>query len=646
VRVGAASPGWTRPSLVALILALGAACSVACVSSKKNETTATSAIADTPENKPFGDIDRGAIDSRISPCVDFYAYACGGWTNTPRIPDDEAMWSKGFHETRARNEKILHGLLERDSVEPPADEPYSAQLGDFFASCMDDTAIDARGDVELEQLLDAIDTRDPDALAKSVAHLHLLGVPALFVFEPEPDLHDAHRIAAVVRQPARTRTSDAVEEKLLSTFEARSVLHDASTAPQIVDPIALVKIAPNFRWKTYFSELGISPPSVIHVATPNYLSAMDRIIAKASADDLRATLRSDLVHALAPFSTHTRARADLEQRARETGVHALPERSKFCAREADALLGDVLSVAFARRAVTDADLMSARALTASMTSAMQAEIDSLPWMDSQTRAVARKKIESLSIAIGIPAEKPAYGDFLLERTSFLSDVLQLRTRATRSKLATIGHASDPAAWRISGATANAYFDPRKNELVIPAGILAPPIFDERDRHAFAFESIIGHELTHALDGRFDENGNAVSWWSAQTSDQYRERLACVRRDLESASATEKLDLHVSQILDESVADSGGLRLAYAAMKRESASDDQARDQAFFLAFAQLWCTELRPEALANFVADNPHPPPRVRVNRTLADMPELAKAFSCKEGDVMTKKPADRCEIW
>ncbi|MEO7113000.1 MAG: M13 family metallopeptidase [Polyangiaceae bacterium] len=634
-----------RIRAASLFVALGFASSAAC-GRKKIETIGTSAIADTPENKPFSDIDRDAIDSRVSPCVDFYAYACGGWTSTPRIPDDEAMWSKGFHEARTRNEKILRSILERDTVDPPASEPYSAQLGDFFASCMDDTAIDAHGEAELDQLLDTIDTRDPDALAKSVAHLHLLGVPALFVLEPEPDLHNAHRIAAVVRQPPPARSSDALDEKLFSAYEARSVLHDTSRASQIVDAAALVKIAPNFRWKTYFSELGISPPSAIHLATPAYLSAMDRIIAKASADELHATLHEDLLHALAPFSTHTLAKADLEQRSRETGVHTLPERSKFCAREADALLGGALSVAFVRRAMTDADLARARALSVAMTSVLQSEIDSLAWMDSQTRAVARKKIESLSIAIGIPAEKPARADFTLERSSFLSDVVQLRARATRIKLATIGHASDPTAWRISGSTVNAYFDPRKNELVIPAGILAPPIFDERDRHAFAFESILGHELVHALDGRFDENGNDASWWSAQTLARYHERLACVRRDLEAASASEKLDLQVSQILDESVADSGGLRLAYRAMKRESATDEKTRDQAFFTAFAQLWCTELRPEALANFVADDPHPPPHVRVNRALRDLPELAKAFSCNDGDAMTKKPADRCDVW
>jgi predicted metalloendopeptidase len=636
VRAGAAS----------LLVALGMASIVACVRPKKNETTATSAIADTPENKPFNDVDAAAIDSRVSPCADFYAYACGGWTRASRIPDDEAMWSKGLSEARARNEKILRAILEHDSVDPPADEPYSARLGDFFASCMDQTAIDARGDGELTQLLDTIDTRDPDALAKSVAHLHLLGVPALFVLEPEPDLHDARRVQAVVRQPPLAHPADGVERKLFSAFEARSVLHDANAAPQVVDAAALAKIAANFQWKTYFSELGISAPSVIHVATPNYLSAMDRIVAKSSADDLRVTLRNELLHALAPFSTHTRARAELEQTSRETGVHVLPERSKLCVREADALLGDALSVSFARRTMTDADLTRARHLTISMMSVMQTEIDSLAWMDSPTRQVARKKIEALSIAIGIPGEKPANGDLTLARASFLSDIVQLRTRATRTRLATIGRASDPAAWRFSGSTTNAYFDPRQNQLVIPAGILAPPIFDPRDVHSFAFEAILGHELMHALDARFDENGNAVSWWSAQTSAQYRERVACVRRDLEAAAATEKIDLHVNQILDESIADSGGLRLAYRAMRRESAADDQARDQAFFTAYAQLWCTEMRPDALASFIADNPHPPPRVRVNRALRDMPELAKAFSCKDGSTMTKKPADRCDVW
>jgi predicted metalloendopeptidase len=625
----------------------------ACARSKKIEITSTSAIADTPENKAFGDVDRDAIDLSVSPCADFYAYACGGWMKKTRIPDDEGMWSRSFHEVRARDESMLRAILERDAVAPPADEPYSAPLGDFFASCMDETAIDARGDAELTSLLDDIDTRDADAIAKTIAHLHLLGVPALFVLEPEPDLRDANKVAAVIRQPPLTRASDPLAKELSSGLEARSVFHDASARAQVVDANGLAKIAPNFPWKTYFFALGISPPPAIHVATPNYFSTMNRVLTEIEAtpterDALRTMLRAELLHALAPTSSRAIADGDFQRARNEMGAISIAPRWKRCVRAADALLGDALAVPFARAAFGDEASARAHAITTSLISDMRAEVDSLSWMDADTRLRAQKKLATLSVSIGNPHEKPDYGALSLGRASFLANDLRVREWVAGKRLAAIGRATDRDAWRFSASTANAYFDPRKNELVIAAGILTPPIFDARDRETFAFDFIVGHELTHAIDRRFNENGNEDDWWSLQATAQFQERVACVRRDLETIAANEKIALHVNQILDESVADSGGLELAYRKMAAEhplAASESKARDQAFFTAFAQLSCTQFRPEALATFVAENAHAPPRIRVNRAVTDRPELADAFSCKDGDAMTKLPAARCVL-
>ncbi len=634
-----------------LVSAFALTALAACARSKKIETTSISAIPDTPENKAFGDVEGDALDVSVSPCADFYAYACGGWMKKTHIPDDEGMWSRSFHEVRARDESMLRAILERDTVAPPADEPYSAQLGDFFASCMDETAIDASGDAPTNALLDSIDTHDANAIASTIAHLHLLGVPALFVLEPEPDLSDANRVAAVVRQPPLAHVADPIEKELSSGMEARSVFHDANASAQIVGANGLATIAPNFRWKTYFFALGISPPPVIHVATPNYLSTMNRILTEVEAaptkrDALRTMLRAELLHALAPTSSRAISVADFQSTRNETGAASIAPRWKRCVRRADALLGDALAVPFARNAIDDEGSARANAITQSLISDMRTEVDSLSWMDSDTRLRAQKKLATLSVSIGSPLEKPTYGALSLGRASFLANDLHAREWAARRKLATIARATDRDAWRFSASTANAYFDPRKNELVIAAGILAPPIFDARDSETFAFDIIVGHELTHAIDRRFDENGNEHDWWSPQASTQFQKRVACVRRDLETIASNEKIALRVNQILDESVADSGGLELAYRKMAAEhpvAASEIKARDQAFFTAFAQLWCTKFRPEALATFVAENAHAPPHVRVNRAVRDRPELANAFACKDGDAMTKLPAARC---
>ena len=648
-------------------------------------------IESVAENKPIDDGGSSAIDSAIAPCTDFYLHACGGWIRDTPIPDDEGMWSRSFHETARRNDETLRAILERDAARPSVEEPFADQLGDFYSSCLDETAIDALGDRELNALLDQVDTSDAEHLATAIAHATLLGVPSLFVLTPEPDLTESRRTGAVLRQPpltlpessyrdplilaaltshvtkmfelvgdtparATVEAASAVdlERALADAFESRAVFRNSSHAPVIVDAAALSRPALNFPWKSYFAGLGVEP-STLHVATPHYLAALNGVLAQAlqrapSRDALRSLLRWQLLHALAPTLSSALSREDSELSRLRTGATAISPRWKRCVQVTEDVLGEALAEAFTRDVIGAATIERAHRLTATVASATREEVAALPWMDAPTRVVAIDKIARLQLVIGDPPPSANYAALSLGRSSFLSNVLRAREFKARRELASIGHPTRPTE-RIFAATPNASFDPRSNALVLLPGILSAPAFlsGSPTVDLATLGTILGHEMIHAIDGRFDATGNVSTWWSAETSTAHRIRSVCAQRELDAAIVGGDLHLRSAAVVDELLADGGGLRIAYRALAHadpREGPDSGTRDRAFFTGYAQLWCAKFRPEALRDFVATDAHPPPEFRVNESVAEMPEFAAAFSCKADDEMVKRPADRCDAW
>jgi putative endopeptidase len=218
---------------------------------------------------------------------------------------------------------------------------------------------------------------------------------------------------------------------------------------------------------------------------------------------------------------------------------------------------------------------------------------------------------------------------------------------------------DISVWEMTVPTVNAYYDPTKNEMVFPAGALAPQTFDANADEAANYGSLggswAGHELTHGFDdeGRhYDAKGNLRDWWTAEDARRYGERAGVVERQYGSYVAFDTLRLNGKLTLGENIADVVGVSIAYEAMERalrgkpRTTIDGFTPEQRFFLAYARARLTVLRPEAARMLIATDPHSPGRFRVNGPLSNMPEFAQAFGCKPGDAMVRPVGDRARIW
>ncbi|HYY42395.1 MAG TPA: M13 family metallopeptidase, partial [Pyrinomonadaceae bacterium] len=291
--------------------------------------------------------------------------------------------------------------------------------------------------------------------------------------------------------------------------------------------------------------------------------------------------------------------------------------------------------------------------------ALRSDIGTLAWMNDATRKQAVAKLETLIHKIGYPDKWRVYSALKIERASYLENDLRANEWEARRDLRKIGQPVDKMEWVMTPPTVNAYYNPQINEIVFPAGILQWPFFDPSADDAFnygAMGSVIGHEMTHGFDdqgSQYDSEGNLKNWWTDADLKNFKERAACVIKQFSGFEVEQGLHMNGELVVGESIADLGGLVIAYAAWQkslegkpRPANIDGLTPEQRFFLAYAYSWATNIRPERARLLAQTDPHPLPKFRVNGPLANFPAFAQAFGCKPGDPMVRDEKERCVIW
>ena len=236
--------------------------------------------------------------------------------------------------------------------------------------------------------------------------------------------------------------------------------------------------------------------------------------------------------------------------------------------------------------------------------------------------------------------------------------MRVRAAETKRDYARIGKPIDRSLWAMTAPTVNAYYSPPLNEIVFPAGRLQAPFFSVSFDDAANYGGVgatIGHEMSHGFDdaGRqYDAQGNLRDWWTPEDARRYTERAKVVEEQYGAYVAIDTLRVNGKLTLGENLADIVGVSVAYDALQRELTGKRRApidgftAEQRFFLGWAQARLSVLRPEAARVQVATDPHSPGRFRVNGPLANMPEFARAFGCKDGDPMVRPVSLRARIW
>jgi putative endopeptidase len=639
-----------------------------------------------------------SMDSSVDPCTDFFTYACGGWLKNNPIPPDKTSWgvtAKLWED----NKVLLQQILEAAAAGGTAQEPAQQKIGDYYAACMDEKAIESAGAGPLKDVLDQIarmhSKRD---IAQVAAAMPGLNVP--FEFQSDQDYKNSSQVIAEVDQgglglPDRDYylKTDAKSVELRQAYvahvqkmfellgdapavasgEAQTVLrietalaNGSLTQVERRDPKMLyhkmtVKdleaLSPSFSWKKYFLLAGEPKLQSLNVSAPNFFKAMNATLKKENLNSWKAYLRWQWVNANAPYLSSAFVNADFDFFGKTlTGTKELPPRWKRCVNYVDNDLGEALGQAYVQRAFPPEAKQRAQKLVKQIEAAMQQDIEELPWMSPATKQQALEKLHVLANKIGYPEKWRDYSALTITRDDYTGNVLRARAFEFNRRIAKIGKPVDRGEWDMTPPTVNAYYNPQINDINFPAGILQPPLFDPGADDAPNYGdtgATIGHELTHGFDdeGRqFDGQGNLRDWWTPEDGKQFDQRASCISDQYSQYVAVDDLKINGQLTMGENVADLGGLMLAYMAWKTETRGqkldsiDGFSPDQRFFIGYAQSWCADTRDETRRVYVTIDPHSPDKYRTNGVVSNSPEFQQAFQCKAGSPMVREK--RCRVW
>ncbi|MCL2778679.1 MAG: M13 family metallopeptidase [Polyangiaceae bacterium] len=677
---------------------------VAPVTSASAPTAGTAGTVGGPDGSIDSGVDKSAMDPSISPCDDFYQYACGGWIRATNIPADEPTWYRSFSVIRERNEEILKRILEGYAKGESLNEPYAKPLGDFYGSCMDEGAIEQAETKPLEPFLKSIDAiSDSASLTRWLGQSQAHGMPMVFELMSAQDFRDASQVVAMIWQgglgmPEREYYLDATPKmaelraqyevhvanmmKLLGEHESKAkasakvvlkletmlarawMSKEDRRNPKKINHRAtrgdLGKTAPGFAWPAWLEGAGAADVATFNVAQPDFIREVGAMIhGKVTLADWKVYLRWHLVRDAADQLSARFVDEKFAWKRILVGTQSLPPRWKRCVRAIDGAMGEALARPFVRQTLGSEGKATVVGMVQAIENAMHKNLETTTWMDEPTRKSAFVKLDKIANKIAYPDTWRNYDALSILRGDYLGNAMRSSAFEYRRQLSKIGKPVDRSEWQMSPPTVNAYYDAQLNEMVFPAGILQPPFYSNASSMSANYGGIgmvMGHELTHGFDdeGRqFDADGNLKDWWSAGVGAEFDRRAKCVEDQFNGYTVLGDVHVNGKLTLGENIADLGGVKLSYHAMlsqaRKGSAGQAAGKsefspEQQFFLGFAQGWCGKLRDEALRHLVATNPHSPPTYRVNGPLSNSPWFAQAFSCQAGKPMVRK--NRCEVW
>ena len=649
-------------------------------------------------------LDPSFMDRTVDPCVDFYAFACAGWQRQNPIPPDQATWSV-YGKLQDEIQRHLWGLLQTAADPSSARSPVQAEIGDYFAACMDEARVEALGSKALDPALAALaKVKDRRGLASWLAEQHSAGGTdeLLFAFGSQQDALDATRFIAAawsgglgLPDRADYLDQDSKSKELRSKYlehvvRTLQLLGDdaataRATARKVMDietalaratltrverrdpykvfhrvPVAeLEKLAPAFYWKTYLAGMGIPDTQVLNASQPGFLRGMSAELKRRPLADWKLYLRWHLVNSEAPYLSRGFVDEDFAFNHKVLqGTEALAPRWKRCVRWVDRDLGEALGQVFVEKNFSPELKKKTREMVEQIEREMEADLRTLDWMSPETRKRALEKSAAMANKIGYPDRWRDYSSIKLARDDFQGNVARSARFETARQLGKIGKPVDRGEWDITPQTVNAYYNPTMNDMNFPAAVLLPPLYDPKMDAAPGYGNTggtIGHELTHGFDdeGRqYDAKGNLKDWWTKEDAAEFARRAACVSDQYSTYIAVDDVHVNGKLTLGEDVADLGGLILAYRAWRGATANqrlapvDGLTPDQRFFVGNAQWACSNIRPEAMRLRARTNPHSPPKYRVNGLVVNVPEFGQAFSCKPGAPMTKPAEKVCKVW
>ena len=644
----------------------------------------------------FG-LDLAAGKPAVKAGDDFFEHANGTWYDTYAIPDDRSSFGI-FTRLDEQSQNRVRGIIEQAAASQPAAGTPEQKIGDYYASFMDEAAIETNGLTPVRAELDRI------AAAKSKQDIATLfgapGYQSTFEIGLGPDLKNPDIYTVGIGQgglglpdrdyylkddPQLATIRAKYVEYIASMFALADVPNGKARAQKIMDfetaiarvswpiekrrdveanynPRTMAQVkeyAKGFEWQAFMdaAELGTRKDVII-----GELTAV-RDIAKLVGATPLDTLKDYLTfHHLDAYAAYLPKKFDTT-RFGFYGVtmRGQPKQRDRWKRGVDAVngaLGEQVAQVYVAKYFPPSSKAKMQVLVRNLLDALSQRVDQLSWMTPATKTRAHDKLATFVTKIGYPDKWKDYSALDVKRSDLLGNVRRASLWEWHRQLARLDKPVDRSEWQMLPQDINAYYNPQNNEIVFPAAILEPPFFDPNADDAVnygAIGAVIGHEIGHGFDDqgrKFAPDGSFNDWWTKVDSDAFTQRADKLVAQYSGYEALAGLKVNGANTLGENIGDLGGLNMAYhayhLALKGRQAPviDGLTGDQRFFLSWAQVWRAKYRDGVMRELVMSDVHSPAYFRVNGTVRNMDAWYAAFNVQPGDKLYLPPDQRVAIW
>lgn len=641
------------------------------------------------------------LDTTVAPGADFYRYACGGWMENNPLGDQYARFGS-FDQLAETNTERINGLIE-DIASRKGVKGDEAKVGMLYNIAMDSVKLNADGMAPIASYLQRIDAVTDNAGLQQLVAVMMREAfdPYFFVFASVDEKNSTKNLLQIYQSGLTLGNRDYylsddennrnIREKYvghigrmfsLAGFDEESAKKASESVMRVETALAgahfdnltlrdpyrnyhkmpyqeFVSRFPGMDWDSFMSVLGADNVDTLNVSQLEPLAKAVELITEGNIDDQKNYLKWKVVDAAAPYLSDAFVAENFEFYGKViSGQKEIKPRWKRAVATVDGVLGEEVGRMYVEKYFPPRAKERMITLIDNLKKSLGERISALEWMSDSTKEKALEKLSTFYVKVGYPDKWRDYSALEIKNDSYFANIVRASVFEYDYLISKAGKPVDRTEWHMTPQTVNAYYNPTTNEICFPAGILQYPFFDMDADDAFNYGAIgvvIGHEMTHGFDdqGRlYDKNGNLADWWSQSDADNFKARAQVLVDWFDAIEVLPGLYANGSLTLGENIADFGGIQVAFQAFRNATASaplpvkDGFTPEQRFFIAYANLWATNIRDEQIRYLTQMDVHSLGEWRVNAILPHVQAWYDAFGIVPEDGMYLAPENRASIW